>query len=96
MTKLSPSQTENARNCERVILRGFARLSQREVAERTGISETVLCRLKDERLEQFCLILAALDLKIVPLGAHVVTAHEKRPMPETMLEHYRAQLEELE
>lgn len=96
MNKLSPRQQENARNCERAVLRGFAALSQREVAERTGISETLVSRLKDERLEQFGLILAALDLKVVPFDAHVVTAHEKRLMLETMLEHYRAQLEELE
>ncbi|WP_080658870.1 CII family transcriptional regulator, partial [Kingella kingae] len=73
MTKLSPKQTATARNNERLILRHLAALSQKGLSDAMGWSESKVSRMKDGELEDLCAALAALDLKIVPIDACVVT-----------------------
>ena len=90
MTELSPAQQENARKNERAILHAVAVVSQKRVADLSGISETRLSRLKDGDLEKYCAALAALDLKLVPADAAIVTKAERKFMAEKMIEHYQA------
>ena len=47
MTELSPAQQEIARKNERAILHALAVVSQKRVADLSGISETRLSRLKE-------------------------------------------------
>ena len=94
MTKLSPKQTETARNNERLILRHLAALSQKGLSDVMGWSESKVSRMKDGELEDLCAALAALDLKIVPLDACVVTPAERKFMAEQMILHYQKILDE--
>ena len=93
MTELSPLLAAIARNNERAVLRAVATVTARYVCEVSGISETQACRMKDEKLEQYCLALAAMGLKLVPLDAETVSKAEKQFMAEKMIEHYQAILE---
>lgn len=94
MTKLSPKQTETARNNERLILRHLAALSQKGLSDAMGWSESKVSRMKDGELEDLCAALAALDLKIVPLDACMVTPAERKLMAEQMILHYQKILDE--
>lgn len=94
--ELSPSQAAIARKNEREILHALARVSARQVCAASGLSESYLCRLKDERLEQYCAALAAMGLKLVAIDAEIVSRAEKRFMAEKMIDHYQAVLHELE
>ncbi|MDK4527288.1 helix-turn-helix transcriptional regulator [Kingella kingae] len=94
MTKLSPKQTETARNNERLILRHLAGLSQKGLSDAMGWSESKVSRMKDGELEDLCAALAALDLKIVPLDACMVTPAERKFMAEQMILHYQKILDE--
>ncbi|WP_155240515.1 CII family transcriptional regulator, partial [Kingella kingae] len=77
MTKLSPKQAATARNNERLILRHLAALSQKGLSDAMGWSESKVSRMKDGELEDLCAALAALDLKIVPIDACMVTPAER-------------------
>ncbi|MDK4537467.1 helix-turn-helix domain-containing protein [Kingella kingae] len=94
MTKLSPKQTETARNNEHLILRHLAGLSQKGLSDAMGWSESKVSRMKDGELEDLCAALAALDLKIVPLDACMVTPAERKFMAEQMILHYQKILDE--
>lgn len=94
MTKLSPKQTETARNNERLILRHLAGLSQKGLSDAMGWSESKVSRMKDGDLDELCAALAALDLKIVPIDACVVTPHERKFMAEQMILHYQRVLDD--
>ena len=89
MTELSPAQQEIARKNERAILHALAVVSQKRVAELSDISETRLSRLKDGDLEKYCVALAALDLKLVPADAAIVTRAERKFMAEKWLSFMR-------
>ncbi|CRZ20820.1 CII family transcriptional regulator [Kingella kingae] len=94
MTKLSSKQTETARNNERLILRHLTGLSQKGLSDAMGWSESKVSRMKDGELEDLCAALAALDLKIVPLDACMVTPAERKFMAEQMILHYQKILDE--
>ncbi|MDK4651188.1 CII family transcriptional regulator [Kingella kingae] len=94
MTKLSPKQTETARNNERLILRHLAALSQKGLSDAMGWSESKVSRMKDGDLDELCAALAALDLKIVPLDACMVTPAERKFMAEQMILHYQRVLDD--
>ncbi|WP_038318548.1 CII family transcriptional regulator, partial [Kingella kingae] len=92
--KLSSKQTETARNNESRILRHLAALSQKGLSDAMGWSESKVSRMKDGELEDLCAALAALDLKIVPLDACMVTPAERKFMAEQMILHYQKILDE--
>ncbi|WP_038334237.1 helix-turn-helix domain-containing protein [Kingella kingae] len=94
MTKLSPKQIVTARNNERLILRHLAGLSQKGLSDAMGWSESKVSRMKDGELEDLCAALAALDLKIVPIDACMVTPAERKFMAEQMILHYQKILDE--
>lgn len=94
MTKLSPKQTATARNNERLILRHLAALSQKGLSDVMGWSESKVSRMKDGELEDLCAALAALDLKVVPLDACMVTPAERKFMAEQMILHYQRVLDD--
>ncbi|WP_051321257.1 CII family transcriptional regulator, partial [Kingella kingae] len=79
---------------ERVILRHLAALSQKGLSDAMGWSESKVSRMKDGELEDLCAALAALDLKIVPIDACVVTPAERKFMAEQMILHYQNILDE--
>ncbi len=93
MTKLSTTQEKTARNNERTILHALAVVTQKRVSEMTGVSESRISRMKDGDLETLCTGLAALNLKLVPADAHVVSEVEYRFMAEQMIRHYQAVIE---
>lgn len=95
MTQLSPSQAETARNNERAILHALAAVSQKKIAELSGVSESRLSRVKDGGLEQYCAALAAMGLKVVPADARIVTPCEYKFMAQQMVAHYQGVLDEL-
>ncbi|MDK4644442.1 CII family transcriptional regulator [Kingella kingae] len=94
MTKLSPKQTATARNNERLILRHLAALSQKGLSDAMGWSESKVSRMKDGDLDELCAALAALDLKVVPLDACMVTPAERKFMAEQMILHYQRVLDD--
>ena len=94
MTKLSTTQEKTARNNERTILHALAVVTQKRVSEMTGVSESRISRMKDGDLETLCAGLAALNLKLVPADAYVVSEVEYRFMAEQMIRHYQAVIEE--
>lgn len=75
-------------------MHALAGVTARHVCEVSGLSESALCRLKEEKLEQYSRALAAMGLKLVSVDAEVVTKAEKRFMAEKMIEYYRQMLEE--
>ncbi|MCP2041892.1 alpha-glucuronidase [Neisseria sp. HSC-16F19] len=93
MTELSAALYESARKNERAILHALARVTARHVCDVSGLSESQLSRMKEERLEQYCTALAAMGLKVVPADAVTVSKAEKKFMAEKMIEHYQAILE---
>lgn len=62
MTKSYPLVTEIARKNERAILHALAGVTARHVCEVSGLSESALSRLKEEKLEQYSRALAAMGL----------------------------------
>lgn len=95
MTKLSPKQHETARKNERLILRSLAEVTQKGLAEMLEVSESKVSRMKDGDLEELCVILAALNLQIVPTDARVVTPCEYKFMAQQMVAHYQKVLDEM-
>lgn len=95
MTKLSEKQTAIARKNERLILRSLAEVTQKSLAETLGVSESKISRMKDGDLEELCVILAVLNLQIVPTESHVVTPCEYKFMAQQMVAHYQKVLDEM-
>lgn len=86
-----------------VVLSQMAKLSQTEVAARMGVSSPTVSRIKDERLQQVCELIAAADCVIVPADAPVsADEQELRWLKDSLLkaqrenDRLRAQLAELE
>ncbi|MDK4670982.1 XRE family transcriptional regulator [Kingella kingae] len=75
-------------------MRHLAALSQKGLSDAMGWSESKVSRMKDGELEDLCAALAALDLKIVPLDACMVTPAERKFMAEQMILHYQKILDE--
>lgn len=74
MTALCPELRENARKNETVLLHSLAELSQKAVADRLGVSEATVSRMKSEgQLENMSALLAAMGLKLVPCDAEAFT-----------------------
>lgn len=94
MTKLSPRQQETARKNERHILHALAVVTQKGLSEILGWSESKVSRMKDGELEELCIALAALNLKLVPIDACIVTSAEHQFMAEQMIKHYQNILDE--
>lgn len=94
MVEISLKVNANARKIETTILCAFARLSQRQVAEVAGVSETKISRFASEKLAEIALILAASGLAVVTEDAQVVSKTEKAFMAEKMIEHYQAVLDD--
>lgn len=69
MSPSSITPPERARKTQSVILRAMQEPGrQTAVATCMGVSESTVSRLKSEHLEQFCVLLAHLGLKVVPQG----------------------------
>ena len=52
-----------------ILLRCFAEVSQKVVADRIGVSEATISSIKSDQLERFAAIVAACGLKLVPITA---------------------------
>jgi len=63
---LSQEQTVRARKNNHVLMQRLASVGNAPVAFAVGCDEATISRMKPEKFEQFALILAVLDLKIVP------------------------------
>ena len=63
---LSQEQTVRARKNYSVLMQHLASVGNAPVALAVGCDEATISRMKPEKFEQFALILAVLDLKIVP------------------------------
>ncbi|CAM4031376.1 CII family transcriptional regulator [Ectopseudomonas alcaliphila] len=63
---LSQDQTVRARKNYSVLMRALASVGNAPVALAVGCDEATISRMKPEKFEQFCQILAVLDLKVVP------------------------------
>lgn len=61
---------ERARKNEKVILSALAEVSQLIAANSMGVSESTVSRMKSGDIEQAGKLLAALGLKVVPIGFH--------------------------
>lgn len=55
-----------ARNNESAILRGLADTGQVRVAEALGLSESVVSRIKSERVAELAAVMAVCGLRVVP------------------------------
>lgn len=65
MTELSPDISAIARKNESFILQRLSEVGQTRVAELTGLSETMVSRMKDGQIKNVCLLVAACGLKVV-------------------------------
>lgn len=63
---LSQEQTVRARKNYIVLMQRLASIGNGPVALAVGCDEATISRMKPEKFEQFCQILAVLDLKVVP------------------------------
>ena len=63
---LSQEQTVRARKNNALLMQRLASIGNAPVALVVGCDEATISRMKPEKFEQFCQILAVLDLKIVP------------------------------
>ncbi|NVZ61238.1 transcriptional regulator [Pseudomonas gingeri] len=63
---LSQEQTVRARKNYSVLMQHLASVGNAPVALAVGCDEATISRMKPEKFEQFCQILAVLGLKIVP------------------------------
>ncbi|MFY1054689.1 CII family transcriptional regulator [Ectopseudomonas khazarica] len=63
---LSQDQTVRARKNYAVLMQRLASIGNAPVALAVGCDEATISRMKPEKFEQFCQILAVLDLKVVP------------------------------
>lgn len=63
---LSQEQTVRARKNYAVLMQALASVGNAPVALAVGCDEATISRMKPEKFEQFCQILAVLDLKVVP------------------------------
>ena len=69
MNASSPTTTERARKSQSVILRAMQEPGRQTAAATCmGVSESTVSRMKSEQLEQFCLLLAHLGLKVVAVA----------------------------
>ncbi|MDK4670482.1 XRE family transcriptional regulator [Kingella kingae] len=75
-------------------MRHLAALSQKGLSDAMGWSESKVSRMKDGDLDELCAALAALDLKVVPLDACMVTPAERKFMAEQMILHYQRVLDD--
>jgi hypothetical protein len=64
--QLSQEQTVRARKNYAVLMQRLASIGNAPVALAVGCDEATISRMKPEKFEQLCQILAVLDLKIVP------------------------------
>ena len=63
---LNQEQTARARRNYVVLMQALASVGNAPVALAVGVDEATISRMKPEKFEQFCQILAVLDLKVVP------------------------------
>ncbi|WP_025859065.1 CII family transcriptional regulator [Pseudomonas sp. CHM02] len=63
---LSQEQTVSARKNYSVLMQALASVGNAPVALAVGCDEATISRMKPEKFEQFCQILAVLGLKVVP------------------------------
>ncbi|WP_338576276.1 CII family transcriptional regulator [Pseudomonas canadensis] len=63
---LSQEQTVRARKNYSVLMQHLASVGNAPVALAVGCDEATISRMKPEKFEQFCQILAVLGLKVVP------------------------------
>lgn len=63
---LNQEQTVRARKNYAFLMQKLASVGNGPVALAVGVDEATISRMKPEKFEQFCQILAVLDLKIVP------------------------------
>lgn len=66
MSKLSNEQCAWSRNMQSQILQAIASVGQAVAADCLSVDSSTITRLKDVHLENFCKLLAVLDLKVVP------------------------------
>lgn len=97
MTTDYSSPGAKARKMERLILQRFQNNgSQTRIADETGISDTWISRFKSQQLQQACLVLAHLGLKVVDeteiaiseekLNAFALLASDMLKSPERVVE----------
>lgn len=63
---------ERARKNLTAILKAMATVGQARVAERLGVNESTVSRMKDSELERIAALLSALDLKCVPVSMQLI------------------------
>ena len=79
MTKDYSSTGAKARNMERLVLQRFQNNGmQTRIAEETGITDTWISRFKSQQLQQACLVLAHLGLKIVDESEQTISEEKLR------------------
>lgn len=67
-TQLDQDQTVRARKNMALLMQRLASVGNAPVAVAIGCDEATVSRMKPEKFQQFCEILAVLDLKVVPKG----------------------------
>jgi predicted DNA-binding protein (UPF0251 family) len=71
MTELSPAIVQRSRKINALVLQSLADLKQNNVAALMGVDGSTVTRIKDERIAQMALFLAACGLKVVRESANV-------------------------
>lgn len=66
MTTVSAAPAERSRKNLTAILKALSEVGQARVAERLGVSESTVSRMKDTEIERMAAVLSACGLKVVP------------------------------
>jgi hypothetical protein len=71
MSELSPAITQRSRKINTLVLQVLAELTQTKVAALMAVDGSTVTRIKDDRVTQMSLFLAACGLKVVRESAHM-------------------------
>lgn len=69
---------KNAARIESEVLRQLAHVTQERAAELMGVDPSTVSRFKEEKLDRFCLLLAAVGLQVSPRNSVVTTPHDQK------------------
>lgn len=76
MNEVSPELRERSRKIETLLRNALAEVSQARVADKMGVSESTVSRIKDTEIERMALFMASLNLRLVEADQLLISAQD--------------------
>lgn len=76
MNEVSPDLRESARKIETLLRNVLADVGQATVADKMGVSESTVSRMKTDDIERISLFVVSLDLRIVASDQRIISASD--------------------